>query len=73
MFWRTDPETFGDPELKEFSAKRFLGTEIYGSLVWAAQSALHFSLGGGAFFPGGAFRDNAAVRWKLNGGIIVSL
>lgn len=72
-FWRTDLETFKDPELKELSTERFLGTEVSGSVVWAAQSALRFSFGGGAFFPGGAFRENAAVRWKLNGGIIISL
>jgi hypothetical protein len=73
VFWRTDLETFKDPELKEPSTERFLGTEVYGSAIWAAQSALRFSVGGGAFFPGGAFRDNAAVRWKLTGGIIISL
>jgi hypothetical protein len=73
VFWRTDLETFKDPELKEVSAERFLGTEVYGSVVWAAQSALRFSLGGGAFFPGATFRNNATIRWKLNGGIIISL
>jgi hypothetical protein len=71
VFWRTDLETFRDPELKELSTERFLGTEVYGSVVWAAQSALRFSLGAGAFFPGGALKG--AVRWNVNGGIVVSL
>jgi hypothetical protein len=73
VFWRTDTETFKDVELDSTSDERFLGLEAYGLLIWAPQSALRFSAGGGAFFPGGAFRDDAGIRWKVNGGIILSL
>jgi hypothetical protein len=72
-FWRTDTETFADGDLDDGSAERFLGVELYGSVVWAPQSALRFTAGGGAFLPGGAFRDGTKVRWKLSGGIILSL
>jgi hypothetical protein len=72
-FWRTDLETLADGELDGASAERFLGVELYGSVVWAPQSALRLNAAGGAFFPGAAFRDNAKIRWKLSGGIILSL
>ena len=72
-FWRTDLETFKDLELEGASIDRFLGTEVQGSLTWAPQTAFRLSAGAGVFFPGGAFREDAALRWKINGGIIVSL
>jgi hypothetical protein len=72
-FWRTDRETFNDGELDGASKDRFLGTEIQGSLIWAPQSPIRVNAGAGVFFPGGAFREGAALRWKINGGIIVSL
>jgi hypothetical protein len=73
VFWRTDLETFKDSELEGGSKERFLGTEVFGSFVWAPQSALRLTAGGGLFFPGGAFVENAETRWKINGGIILSL
>jgi hypothetical protein len=73
FFWRTDTETFTDPELDNTSTDRFLGTELRGSLVWALQSALRLSAGGGIFFPGGALAEDAGIRWKVTAGIIVSL
>jgi hypothetical protein len=73
LFWRTDLETFKDGELDAVSKERFLGSEICGRLIWAPQSALRCTAGGGIFMPGGAFRKDAAVRWKVNGGMIVSL
>jgi hypothetical protein len=73
FFWRTDTETFTDAELDSASEDRFLGTEVRGSLVWAVQSALRLSAGGGAFFPSGAFVEGAGIRWKINAGIILSL
>jgi hypothetical protein len=72
FFWRTDVETFKDAELSA-SKNRFLGAELYGSLVWAFQSALRLSAGGGIFFPGGAFVEDAGPRWKINAGIILAL
>jgi hypothetical protein len=74
-FIRTDLETLGDPDLDGTSDSRLLGGEVYGSLVWAPDSALRLTLTGGAFFPrrGGAFRTGAAVRRKLNIGLLVSL
>jgi hypothetical protein len=73
FFGRTDLETFWDRELDGASKDRFLGWELYGQLIWAPQSALRFSAGGGAFFPGGAFVEGAGIRWKVNAGVIVSL
>jgi hypothetical protein len=72
-FWRTDVETFQDAELDGVSTGRYLGTELDGSLVWAFQSALRLAAGGGVFFPGGAFVEDAGIRWKINAGIILSL
>jgi hypothetical protein len=72
-FWRTDVETFSDPELEAGSKDRYLGTELHGSLVWALRSALRLTAGGGIFIPGGAFVEDAGIRWKINAGIILSL
>ncbi|MDR0623984.1 MAG: hypothetical protein LBG10_06085 [Treponema sp.] len=74
-FIRTDLETLGDGELDGDSDSRLLGGELYGSLVWAPDPALRLNMGGGAFFPGwgGAFQEDAPVRWKVNVGLIVSL
>jgi hypothetical protein len=73
VFGRTDLETFTDGELDGASKDRFLGWELYGQLIWAPQSMLRFTAGGGAFFPGGAFVEDAQMRWKVNAGLIVSL
>jgi hypothetical protein len=73
LFWRTDVETFRDAELDGASKDRFLGTEAFVSLIAAPQSAFRLTAGGGAFFPGGAFAEDAGVRWKVNMGIIFSL
>jgi hypothetical protein len=72
-FWRTDRETFIDSELEGGSKERYLGTEASCSLIWAVQSALRVTAGGGAFFPGGAFTKDAKIRWKVNGGVTVSM
>jgi hypothetical protein len=73
VFWRTDTETFTDRKLDNVSTERFLGTELYGSLIWAFQSALRLTAGSGVFFPGGAFVEDAEARWKINTGVILSL
>jgi hypothetical protein len=73
FFGRTDLETFKDGELDGASKDRFLGWELYGQVIWAPQSVLRFSAGGGAFFPGGAFVEGAGIRWKINAGLILSL
>jgi hypothetical protein len=73
FFGRTDLETFADVELDGASKDRFLGWELYGQLIWAPQSALRFNVGGGGFFPGGAFVEDAGIRWKVNAGLILSL
>jgi hypothetical protein len=72
-FWRTDVETFKDHDLDGVSKDRFLGTEMYGSLIWAFQSALRVTAGGGVFFPGGAFVKDAGLRWEISTGILLSL
>jgi hypothetical protein len=73
VFFRTDVETFADADLDPASKNRYLGTEFYGQAVWAPQSPLRITVGGGAFFPGGAFVNDAAPRWKLSAGMILSL
>jgi hypothetical protein len=73
FFWRTDLETFRDAELDSASKDRFLGGELYGQIVWAPQSALRLSVGGGAFSPGAAFIETTKIRWKINAGLILSL
>jgi hypothetical protein len=74
-FIRTDLETLRDRELDDSSKSRTLGGELYGSLAWAPDPAFRISAGGGAFFPGwgGAFREEAPLRWKANLGLILSL
>jgi hypothetical protein len=72
-FWRTDVETFKDTDLDGASKDRFLGTEIYGSLIWVFQSAFRVTMGGGVFFPCGAFVKDANLRWKVNTGILLAL
>jgi hypothetical protein len=73
VFWRTDEETFRDAELDGALKDRFLGTELSGALIVAPQSALRLTAGGGAFFPGNAFAEDADIRWKITMGIILSL
>jgi hypothetical protein len=73
VFWRTDLETFKDPELETASKDRFLGTELYGSVIWAVDSALRLTAGGGAFIPGGAFTQEAKPRWEVRAGAALSL
>jgi hypothetical protein len=74
-FIRTDVETLQDADMDGSSKSRLLGGEVYGSLVWAPDIAFRLNGGGGAFFPGwgGAFRGDAAVRWKVHLGVLVSL
>jgi hypothetical protein len=74
-FIRTDLETLGDADLDDASDSRLLGGELSGSLTWAPDPAFMLTAGAGAFFPrwGGAFREDAPVRWKLNLGLLVSL
>jgi hypothetical protein len=73
VFFRTDLETLVDPELDSLSKNRFLGGEFYGQCVWAPQSPLRMTLGGGVFLPLGAFIKNADPRWKISAGLIFSL
>jgi hypothetical protein len=73
VFLRTDVETLVDPELDNATKNRFLGGEFYGQFIWAPQSPLRITVGGGVFLPGGAFIKDADPRWKLNTGLIFSL
>jgi hypothetical protein len=73
FFWRTDVETFQDMELDSASTGRFLGAELYGRFIWAPQSVIQLSAGGGLFFPGGAFLADAPPRWSLNLALVLSL
>jgi hypothetical protein len=74
-FIRTDRETLADADINAESESRIVGEEVYGSLIWAPDSAFRFNAGGGVFFPGrgGAFREDAPLRWKTNAGLLVSL
>jgi hypothetical protein len=73
-FIRTDGETLKGAEYPP-SAARFLGGEVYGTLLWAPKSDLSLTLGGGAFFPdwGDVFVPEAPARWKINAGLLMSL
>jgi hypothetical protein len=74
-FIRTDLETLADPDLDGASNSRLLGGELYGALVWGPDPMFRLSAGGGAFFPGlgGAYREGAPAKWKINLGLIVAL
>jgi hypothetical protein len=73
FFWRTDLETFKDSQLKAGAKDRFLGTEVYGTLIWSPDSALRLTAGGGAFLPGPAFTEEANPRWEVRAGMVVAL
>jgi hypothetical protein len=73
VFFRTDLETLADPELDLSSKNRFLGGEFYGQCVWAPQSPLRITAGGGVFLPRGAFVKSAEPRWKAGAGLVFSL
>jgi hypothetical protein len=73
LFWRTDVETLRDMELDSASTERFLGTELYGRLIWAPQSVMQLNAGGGLFFPGGAFVEGTPLRWSVNMSLVLSL
>jgi hypothetical protein len=74
-FIRTDLEPLSDSDLDGASDSRLVGGEVYGSLLWAPDSAFRLSTGGGAFFPkwGEAYREDAPVKWKINAGVTLSL
>jgi hypothetical protein len=71
-FMRTDTETGVDADIDPASQSRSLGAELYGSAVWAPDSALRLSAGGGAFLPGSAFVPDTPVRWKIRAGVLVA-
>jgi hypothetical protein len=73
LFGRTDLETFQDSDLDPASKDRLLGGELSGQVVWAPQSLIRLSTGGAVFFPGGAFLEDAGIRWKIKAGLSVSL
>jgi hypothetical protein len=72
LFIRTDVETFTDPDLDAASKDRYVGVEFYGQMIWAPQSPLRITVGGGAFLPGNVF-VTTDPRWKINAGIVLSL
>jgi hypothetical protein len=74
-FIRTDLKTLEDVDIDMASNSRLLGGELYGSLVWAPQAEFRITAGGGAFFPGmgGAFNEDADIRWKAKLALLVSL
>jgi hypothetical protein len=69
---RIDRESFKDTELDAASRSPLLGGEAYGSLVWAPQSAIRLSAGGGVFLPGPAFLAGTGARWKANAALTLS-
>ncbi|AEF81259.1 hypothetical protein [Leadbettera azotonutricia] len=75
-FLRTDTSTFtGDAELDPAKDSPALGMELLGCLIWAPDPDLRFTLNAGAFFPslGGAFIDDAKIRFKTSLALIISL
>jgi hypothetical protein len=73
FFMRTDTETFQNAALDAASAERILGTEVYGRLIWAPQSVLRLNVGGGVFFPGGAFAAGTPLWWNVQAALVLSL
>jgi hypothetical protein len=73
LFVRNDAETFYEGELDRDSGEGYLGAEFYGGFIWGPQSALRFNGEWGVFIPGGAFKEGTEPRWKLGGGVVVSL
>jgi hypothetical protein len=73
-FIRTDENTLDGTEYLP-PMERFLGGELFGSLIFAPVSDFMITLGGGAFFPswGNVFEKDAPLRWKLIGGLVFSL
>ncbi|GHV96785.1 hypothetical protein AGMMS50293_31050 [Spirochaetia bacterium] len=69
-FIRTDLETVADADIDPASQSRSLGAEVSGSAVWAPDSALRLSAGGGVFLPGSAFVADTPVRWKIRAGVL---
>jgi hypothetical protein len=75
-FLRTDTSTFSDDaELDPAKDSLALGMELLGRLIWAPDPDVRFTLNAGAFFPnlGGAFTDDAKIRFKTSLGLIISL
>ncbi len=72
VFFRTDTTTFREAELDRDSKSRFLGGEFFVSLMWAPLSDIMANVGGGMFFPGGAFKNTAKNHWLITGTLIVS-
>ena len=72
-FIRTDSTSFTLPELEDDSY--LLGAEFNTSMLWVPLSDLSFSLNGGIFIPktGNAMSSDAAVRWAITIGTILSL
>jgi hypothetical protein len=73
---RTDSRSYQDPagELLNTSSSPLLGEEAYARLSWTPLSDLSFTLGGGVFFPnwGGAYVDQARIRWRISLGSLFS-
>jgi hypothetical protein len=72
-FIRTDGETMAGTGYAP-SSSRFLGGELYGSLVWAPTSDIAVTAGAGVFFPGlgNVFDSDAPNLWKFAMGVILS-
>jgi hypothetical protein len=73
-FFRTDRETFYDPDLDSGSGAAVLGGELFACLRWAPESWCSVGLGLGFFLPqtGGAYKSQAENKWHLETSLALS-
>lgn len=63
-FVLSDKGTYKDWPAATGAEGFFLGTEVYGQLIWSPVADLRLNLGGGVFIPGDA-APNEKLKWKL--------
>jgi hypothetical protein len=72
--FRTDRETYRDPNLDAGSRASALGGELFARLSWAPEFWCGLSAEGGVFLPqpGGAYRARAEPVWRLDTSLTLS-
>ena len=75
QFVRSDTETFAAYPLNgRASNNHFLGTELFGRIIWSPVSDLNLNLGAGTFLPSlGNVAPNADARWRIDMAVTAAL
>jgi hypothetical protein len=73
-FFRSDRETYYDPDLDADSRAAGLGGELSTRFTWTPGSWCVLNLGLGVFLPGlgGAYKPQAGIKWRLESGLTLS-